>query len=245
VVAYQEPNEEVRRTAAEEASEGAVEETSEGGAEEASEGDALEEEGVGVEAEAEAEPVSDKAETWKKLTGPVPSTSTAGEQPRSGGGTELAPVTGGGDGGGSGPTGTVTNTEESALANGVWHRHGNPKRKLNRLPGAPEPVYPAGPTAPHVIHCVLYSLSPRHPPHTVSALATSSTAYCIDCRHVIHRILYRCSPGQPPPPPPPLRADSEGTNGEALTPGVLPALQDSAPKRRHVGRGPGVHDRAR
>ena len=36
----------------------------------------------------------------------------------------------------------IKDPEEAALAYGAWHQHGT-KRKLNRLPGAKEPVYPA------------------------------------------------------------------------------------------------------
>ena len=49
-----------------------------------------------------------------------------------------------------------------------------------------------------VIHHILYRCSPRHPPHTVPVLATSSTTHCTGARHVIHHILYRCSPHHPP-----------------------------------------------
>jgi len=38
--------------------------------------------------------------------------------------------------------GTVMTPEEAALQSGTWHQHGS-KRKLNRLPGAKEPNYPA------------------------------------------------------------------------------------------------------
>ena len=36
----------------------------------------------------------------------------------------------------------IVDPEQAAIANGKWHEHGS-KRKLNRLPGAKEPLYPA------------------------------------------------------------------------------------------------------
>jgi len=51
--------------------------------------------------------------------------------------------------------------------------------------------------ARHVIHRTAYRCSPRHPPHRVPVLATSSTAPRTGARHVIHRTAYRCSPRHP------------------------------------------------
>ena len=36
------------------------------------------------------------------------------------------------------------------------------------------------------------------PPHSVLVLATSSTTWCTGARHVIHHVVYRCSPRHPP-----------------------------------------------
>ena len=41
--------------------------------------------------------------------------------------------------------------------------------------------------ARHVIHHEQYRCTPRHPPHNISVIATSSTSQCTG-RHVIHHI---------------------------------------------------------
>ena len=50
----------------------------------------------------------------------------------------------------------------------------------------------------HVIHHMVYRCLPRHPPHGVPVLATSSTTWCTGARHVIHHLVHRCSPPHPP-----------------------------------------------
>ena len=48
----------------------------------------------------------------------------------------------------------------------------------------------------------------RHPPRSVPVLATSSTTWCIGARHVIHHVVYQCSPRQPPRSVPVLATSS-------------------------------------
>jgi hypothetical protein len=38
----------------------------------------------------------------------------------------------------------------------------------------------------------------HRPPHNVPVHATSSTAQCTGARHVVHHIVYRCTPRRPP-----------------------------------------------
>jgi hypothetical protein len=38
--------------------------------------------------------------------------------------------------------------------------------------------------------CIVYRCPPRHPPHGVPVLATSSTAWWSGARHDIHRMMY-------------------------------------------------------
>ena len=62
-------------------------------------------------------------------------------------------------------------------------------------------VYPCSPRhPPHSVHVLATSsiCSPRHPPHCVQVLAASSTTLFTCARNVIHHAVYRCSPNHPP-----------------------------------------------
>jgi len=48
------------------------------------------------------------------------------------------------------------------------------------------------------VKCIVYRCSPRHPPRSVSVLATSCTPQCTGARYIIHRIVYRSLPRRPP-----------------------------------------------
>ena len=77
--------------------------------------------------------------------------------------------------------------------------------KASRPPPPPPPPPPqtsswwsSSPPPPQVGRVnTVNRCSPRHRPHNVLVLATSSTIYCTGARHVIHYMLYPCSPRSP------------------------------------------------